>query len=163
MARMWRSMYEHHRQQYKIIYENRDAAYEIPLPPRETNEDHFIQTSQLHKTVKELHMQLQKLIEHQKDYVKNLNEWVKLSIIPIESSLKEKVSSPPRQLETPIKYLLHAWNDHIDKLPLELARTAILSFSEVVKTILDLQKDELNAKRRWEHTYRYLIAFVSIA
>lgn len=159
MAKMWRSMYDHHKQQLKIIDESR-APYEIPLPPRETTEDHFRKTSQLRDTVKELHLQIQKLIEHQKGYVKNLYEWVRLSLIPIESSLKEKVSSPPRQSETPIKYLLHAWNDHIGKLPLELAKTAILSFSEVVNTIHVLQTEELAAKRRCEHTYRYLLAFV---
>lgn len=155
MARMWRSMHDHHRIQFKIIIDNR-APYEIPLPPKETTDEHYKQTFQLHKTAKELHLQLQNLIENQKEYVKNLNEWVRLSIIPIESSLKEKVSSPPRAPETPIKYLLHAWNDHISKLPLELAKTAILSFSEVVNTILVLQGDELTAKGRCEHTFREL-------
>ncbi|KAJ4819168.1 DUF630 family protein (DUF630 and DUF632) [Rhynchospora pubera] len=155
MTRMWRSMHDHHRQQLKIIQEIR-APYEIILPPRETTEEHFKQTNQLHNTVKDLHGHLQRLMDHQKDYIKNLNEWVRLSLIPIESSLKEKVSSPPRPPETRIKYLLHAWNDHIGKLPLELAKAAILSFSEVVRTILELQGDELNAKRTWEHTYREL-------
>lgn len=159
MERMWRSMQDHHRKQLKVILDNR-APYEIPLPPKETTEEHFKQTTQLHITAKELHLQLQNLIENQKEYVKNLNEWVRLSIIPIESSLKEKVSSPPRALETPIKHLLHAWNDHISKLPLELAKTAILSFSEVVNTILVLQGDELTAKRRCEQQSRYLLAFV---
>ncbi|KAL6615240.1 hypothetical protein ACP70R_037510 [Stipagrostis hirtigluma subsp. patula] len=81
---------------------------------------------------------------------------LKLNLIPIESNLKEKVSSPPRQVDPPIKHLLYAWHDQLERLPIELAKTAIKSFAEVINNIVLLQEEEVNLRRRCEETRREL-------
>ncbi|XP_073009343.1 protein ROLLING AND ERECT LEAF 2-like [Typha latifolia] len=150
MAKMWEAMSEHHRSQLKIMMDLR--AFEISLIPRETSQQHHFITEQLWNMLKNWHLQFQKLMSNQKEYIKALNSWLKLNLIPIESSLKEKVSSPTRLLDPPIKDLLHAWNDQLEKLPDELARGAIYSFSEVIHTIIVLQQDELQLKRKIQDT-----------
>ncbi|XP_020100192.1 serine/threonine-protein kinase Tao-like [Ananas comosus] len=154
MGKMWGTMYEHHRSQLKIATGLR--AFDISLAPKETSEAHHDRTIQLCEVVREWHSQFQKLMLHQKEYIKALNSWLKLNLIPIESSLKEKVSSPPRQADPPIKKLLHAWNDFLDKLPDELARAAINSFAEVIHNIVVYQQDELKSKHKCDETRKEL-------
>ncbi|XP_008775372.2 nitrate regulatory gene2 protein-like [Phoenix dactylifera] len=148
MANMWETMHVHHGTQYKIVANLR--AFDISFAPKETSEEHHECTAQLWRVVREWHSQIEKLMKNQKDYIKSLNSWLKLNLIPIESSLKEKVSSPPRPSRPPIQALLHSWNDQLEKLSDELARSAIYSFSEVVRTIVVHQEDELKMKEKCE-------------
>lgn len=154
MANMWSSMHCHHADQLTVISEIR--AFEIPPIPRETTDLHYKQTCELRDIVREWHMQFEKLMDHQKGYIRALNAWLKLNLIPIESNLKEKVSSPPRQVEPPIKNLLYAWHDQLEKLPIELAKTAIKSFGEVISNIVLHQDEEVILRRRCEETRRDL-------
>jgi hypothetical protein len=101
-------------------------------------------------------MQFEKLMDHQKGYIRALNAWLKLNLIPIESNMKEKVCSPPRQVEPPIKNLLYAGHDQLERLPIELAKTAIKSFAEVISNIVLLQEEEVSLRRRCEETHRDL-------
>lgn len=155
MANMWGSMHRYHKSQLLIILGIR--AFEVPPVPRETTDVHHKQTCELRDIVREWHMQFEKLMDHQKGYIRALNAWLKLNLIPIESNLKEKVSSPPRQVEPPIKNLLHAWHDQLEKLPIELAKTAIKSFAEVISNIVVLQEEEINLRRRCDDTRRDLV------
>ncbi|XP_008808244.2 nitrate regulatory gene2 protein-like [Phoenix dactylifera] len=150
MAKMWEAMYVHHDNQLKIVLNLK--ILDISNAPMETSEHHNRHTIQLFDIVKEWHLQFDKLVSHQKDYIQALSSWLKLNIIPIESSLKEKVSSPPRPRQPPIQALLHAWHDHLDKLPDELAKSAILSFSAVINTIVTLQQEELKQREKCDET-----------
>ncbi|KAG8045085.1 hypothetical protein GUJ93_ZPchr0008g13654 [Zizania palustris] len=152
MAKMWSSMHHHHKFQFNIISGIR--GFEVPPLPRGTTDQHYRHTRDLRDIVREWHMQFEKLMDNQKGYIKALNAWLKLNLIPIESNLKEKVSSPPRQVEPPIKNLLHAWHDHLERLPIELAKTAIKSFAEVISNIVLLQEEEITLRRRCEDTRR---------
>ncbi|XP_010931963.1 protein ALTERED PHOSPHATE STARVATION RESPONSE 1 [Elaeis guineensis] len=148
MAKMWETMHVHHGTQHKIVANLR--AFAISSSPKETSEQHHECTVQLWRVVREWHSQFEKLMKNQKEYIKSLNSWLKLNLIPIESSLKEKVSSPPRPSRPPIQPLLHSWNDQLEKLPDELARSAIYSFSEVIRTIVVHQQEELKMKEKCE-------------
>ncbi|XP_020102352.1 uncharacterized protein LOC109719915 [Ananas comosus] len=148
MDKMWEMMFLHHESQLKIVLDLK--ALDISDSPMEMSEQHHKRTIELHDIVKEWHSQFHKLITHQKEYIQALNNWLKLNLIPIESSLKEKVSSPPRMQRPPIQALLHAWNDHLEKLPEELAKSALLSFAAVMDTILKLQQDEMKQKEKCE-------------
>lgn len=152
MARMWQAMRTHHYAQLKIAEDLK--AMNISTAPTETSEEHYKRTLQLLGIVKGWHSQFQEVVSHQKEYVNALNSWLKLNLIPIESSLKEKVSSPQRPAHTPIQTLLHAWHDDLEKLPDELASRAIFSFSEVINTIVTLQDEELKQKERCEELHR---------
>ncbi|XP_044976002.1 protein ALTERED PHOSPHATE STARVATION RESPONSE 1-like isoform X2 [Hordeum vulgare subsp. vulgare] len=154
MANMWSSMHRQHKSQFLIISGIR--AFEVPPVPRETTDLHYKQTCELRDIVREWHMQFEKLMDHQKGYIRALNAWLKLNLISIESNLKEKVSSPPRQVEPPIKNLLYAWHDQLERLPVELAKTAIKSFTEVISNIVLLQEEEVSLRRRCEETRRDL-------
>ncbi|EHA8587421.1 nitrate regulatory gene2 protein [Cocos nucifera] len=150
MAKMWEALCVHHDNQLKIVLNLK--IHDISNAPKETSERHYRRTMQLFDVVKEWHSQIDKLVSHQKDYIQALSSWLKSNVIPIESSLKEKVSSPPRPHQPPVQALLHAWHDHLEKLPDELAKSAILSFSAVINTIVTLQQDELKQKEKCDET-----------
>ncbi|KAL3610615.1 hypothetical protein D5086_001635 [Populus alba] len=154
MATMWDTMRSHHETQSKIV--NALRALDISQSPKETSEHHHDRTFQLFVVVQGWQSQFCKLIDNQKGYIRALNSWLKLNLIPIESSLKEKVSSPPRVQNPPIQSLLIAWHDFLDKLPDEVARTAINNFASVIHTILQHQEEEMKLKEKCEETRKEL-------
>ncbi|KAF5203557.1 DUF632 domain-containing protein/DUF630 domain-containing protein [Thalictrum thalictroides] len=150
MTLMWVAMHEHHDKQLKIVADLR--SLDVSQAPKETSERHHETTVQLWGVVQEWHSQFQKHVNHQRQYIQALNSWLKLNLIPIESSLKEKVSSPPRVHHPPIQGLLYAWHEHLDKLPAELAGNAIFSFAGIIKTIMQHQEEEVRLKEKCEET-----------
>ncbi|XVF48489.1 hypothetical protein PTKIN_Ptkin03bG0194700 [Pterospermum kingtungense] len=150
MANMWASMCIHHDSQLKIVEKLR--SLDIALASKETTKHHHERTIQLHNVVLEWHSQFDKFVTHQKQYIQSLNGWLKLNLIPIESSLKEKISSPPRMQNPPIQALLQTWHDCLEKLPDEVAKSAISSFAAVIKTIIIHQDEEMKLKERCEET-----------
>ncbi|KAI3873186.1 hypothetical protein MKW92_039472 [Papaver armeniacum] len=123
--------------------------------PLETSDKHHQCTVQLHDVVEDWYAQLKAVMSHKKAFVKALNSWLKLNLIPVDSSLKEQVSSPPR-VRPPVQSLLLAWQEHLEKIPEELGRSAIFSFSHVIKNIVMHQKDEINLRMTCEDTRREL-------
>lgn len=147
---MWENMSLHHDSQLKIVTDLK--SLDISQAPKETTKHHYERTMQLWNVVQEWHSQFEKLVIHQKQYIQALNSWLKLNLIPIESNLKEKISSPPKAQNPPIQALLHAWHDYVDKLPDELAKSAISSFAAVIKTIILQQEEEMKLKEKCEET-----------
>ncbi|MED6107444.1 hypothetical protein PIB30_014057 [Stylosanthes scabra] len=150
MANMWESMCAHHDSQLKIVMDLKSV--DISQAPKETSKPHYDRSVQLMDVVQEWHSQFEKLVTHQKQYVQALHSWLKLNLIPIESNLKEKISSPPKAQNPPIQTLLVAWHDYVDKLPDELAKSAISSFAAVIKTIINQQEEEMKLKEKCEET-----------
>lgn len=150
MANMWQSMSMHHDSQLKIVTDLK--ALDIANASKETSQHHHERTIQLWNVIQEWHSQIEKLVTHQKQYIQSLNSWLKLNLIPIESSLREKVSSPPRIQHPPIQTLLHSWNDCLEKLPDELAKASIASFAAVIRTIIIHQEEEMKLKDKCEET-----------
>ncbi|KAF3446461.1 hypothetical protein FNV43_RR11640 [Rhamnella rubrinervis] len=150
MAKMWKSMCEHHNNQLKIVTDLK--SLDISQAPKETTKHHHERTIQLWHVVQEWSSQFEKLVTHQKQYIQALNSWLKLNLIPIESSLKEKISSPPRVQNPPIQSLLRSWHDYLEKLPDELAKSAITSFAAVIRTIVVHQEEEMKLKEKCEET-----------
>ncbi|XP_022153593.1 uncharacterized protein LOC111021063 [Momordica charantia] len=154
MTMMWAAMRIHHEEQLKIV--NALRYLDLSQSPKETSLHHHERTLQLCNVVREWHSQFEKLVQRQKDYIKALNSWLKLNLIPIESSLKEKVSSPPRAQNPPIQRLLIVWHDQLEKLPDEHLRTAISSFGAVINTIMLQQEEEMKLKLRCDETEKEL-------
>lgn len=152
MAKMWERMYMHHNSQQSIVSDlmSLDSSH----APKETTKHHYDRTEQLHKFVLGWQSQFEKLVTHQKQYIQALNSWLKLNLIPIESSLKERISSPPRAQNPPIQALIVSWFDHLEKLPDELAKSAISAFAAVVNTIMVYQDEEMKLKDKCEETRR---------
>lgn len=151
---MWEYMKGHHESQSQIVLALR--SLDMSQSPKETSEHHHERTYQLGVVVQEWHSQFEKMIIHQKEYIRALNSWLKLNLIPIDTNLKEKVSSPQRPQNPPILALLRVWQDQIEKLPDELAKTAIYSFSAVVNTIVQHQVDEMKLRDRCRDTRKEL-------
>ncbi|XP_023526709.1 nitrate regulatory gene2 protein-like [Cucurbita pepo subsp. pepo] len=154
MMLMWDTMRMHHEEQLKIV--NALRYLDLSQSPKETSMHHHERTVQLCNVVREWHSQFEKLTLCQKDYIKALSSWLKLNLVPIESSLKEKVSSPPRAQNPPIQRLLIAWHDQLEKLPDEHLRTAISSFSAVISTIVLQQEEEMKLKLRCDESMKEL-------
>ncbi|GLU14537.1 hypothetical protein SLE2022_310990 [Rubroshorea leprosula] len=154
MATMWETMLAHHENQASIVKALR--ALDPFQFPKETSEHRRVQTYELWAVVKDWHLQFCKLIDHQKDYIKALKGWLKLNLVPIESNLKEKVSSPPRVQSPPIERLLLAWHDHLDKLQDGVARAAMFNFAAVIEAIKHHQDDEIKLKLKCEETRKEL-------
>jgi chromosome segregation ATPase len=150
MAKMWVSMSLHHEGQLGLVIDLK--ALDIVDTSKETTKHHYDRTVQLSNVVQEWHSQFEKLVTHQKQYIRALHSWLKLNLIPIESSLKEKISSPPRAQHPPIQALLQSWHDHLEKLPDELVKSAISSFAAVIKTIIIQQEEEMKLKEKYEET-----------
>ncbi|KDP34224.1 hypothetical protein JCGZ_07795 [Jatropha curcas] len=150
MAKMWASMCAHHDSQLKIVTDLK--SLDVSHSAKETTRQHHDRTKQLHNVVQEWHSHFEKLVTYQKQYIQILNSWLKLNLIPIESSLKEKISSPPKVPNPPIQPLLHTWHDYLEKLPDEVAKSAISSFAAVIKTIELHQEEEMKLKEKCEET-----------
>lgn len=152
MANMWERMRMHHDKQESIV---RDLmSLDSSNAPKETTKHHYERTDQLHKYVLEWQLQFDKLITHQKQYIQALHSWLKLNLIPIESSFKERISSPPRAQNPPIQALIVSWHDYLEKLPDELAKSAIFAFAAVIHTIMAHQEEEMKLKDKCEETRR---------
>ncbi|OIW04880.1 hypothetical protein TanjilG_23996 [Lupinus angustifolius] len=154
MATMWGIMQANHEKQSSIVTLLR--SLDISHPPTETSENHHDQTYQLLIVVQEWQSQFEKLVNNQKAYVKALNSWLKLNHVPIESNLNEKVSSLERIKSPPVQRFLLAWHDYLEKLPDELASTAITNFASVIDTIFKQQQQEIVSKRKCEETRKEL-------
>ncbi|XP_062181264.1 protein ALTERED PHOSPHATE STARVATION RESPONSE 1-like [Phragmites australis] len=152
MAKMWEDMHMHHANQLKTVLNLKSV--DISDSNIETSEYHHSHTRQLRDIVEKWNANFNDLMSHQKEYINALYSWLKLNLIPIESSLKEKVASPPRMQQPPIKAFLQAWNEHLTKLPDDLAKAAIVSFRAVLDTILGVQDEELKQKEICEQTRR---------
>ncbi|EOA39694.1 hypothetical protein CARUB_v10008333mg [Capsella rubella] len=154
MGKMWEMMQMHHQRQAEISKVLR--SLDISQAVKETNDHHHERTIQLLAVVQEWHTQFCRMIDHQKEYIKALLGWLKLNLIPIESTLKEKVSSPPRVPNPAIHKLLTIWYDRLDKIPDEMARTAIINFAAVISTIMQQQEDEISLRNKCEETRKEL-------
>ncbi|XP_022948532.1 nitrate regulatory gene2 protein-like isoform X1 [Cucurbita moschata] len=154
MATVWDTMRAHHEMQLKIVSALR--WMDLSQSPKETSTHHYERTVQLCGVVRDWHSQFEKLVRCQKDYIKALNSWLKQNVVPIESSLKEKVSSPPRAQSPPIHKLLLAWDDQLERLPDEHLKTAIFTFGGVISTIMLQQDDERKLMLKWEETEKEL-------
>ncbi|XXG63408.1 hypothetical protein AAC387_Pa05g1610 [Persea americana] len=148
MDKMWETMHMNHDRQLMIVVDLR--ALDVSNVPKETSNQHHNRTRQLCRILGEWHSQFEKLMTHQKEYIQALNSWLKLALIPIETSLKEKASSPPSVQHPPILFLLRSWHEQFEKLPVELAKGAISSFSAVMDAILVHQEEELKQKDKYE-------------
>ncbi|XP_016432908.1 protein ALTERED PHOSPHATE STARVATION RESPONSE 1-like [Nicotiana tabacum] len=155
MVNMSEFMYSHHKNQLEMATDLK--AIEISGFPLETSKHHHERTIQLGNVVKEWHDHFDNLVKNQKLYIQTLHNWLKLNLIPIESSLKEKISSPPRAQNPPIQALLHSWQELLEKLPDELAKSAIASFEAVIRTIIIHQEEEMKLKEKCEETRKEYI------
>lgn len=154
MATMWDAMGVCHENQYKITLALK--ALDVSQSVKETTDHHHERTIQLLGVVQEWHAQFEYMVNYQREYIGALNCWLKLNLIPVESNLKEKVSSPPRAQNPRIRALLLSWHDHLEKLPDEHTKSVIHNFAAVLDTIVEQQDDELKLRAKVEESMKDL-------
>ncbi|GAU13842.1 hypothetical protein TSUD_261690 [Trifolium subterraneum] len=147
MATMWGTMHYHHKKQFIIMKLLRSLDSQFP---NETSEHHHDRTYQLLNVMQEFESQFEKSINNQKGFIKALYSWLKLNLILIENDTQAKISSPFIQI------LLHAWNDHLEKLSDEVTLKAISHFVAVVDSLYQQQEQELVLKKKCEEMQKEL-------
>ncbi|KAK6148861.1 hypothetical protein DH2020_016386 [Rehmannia glutinosa] len=155
MATMWETIRLQQENQSKIVQDLR--LLDISQAPKETSDHHHERTRQLGGVVQEWYTNFSELMSQQKEYIKALNNWLKLNLVPIDTNWKEKVSSPGRPQNPPIQMILHAWHDYLEKLPDEPAKATINNFAAIIKTIWQYQKEELEFKNKCGESRKELI------
>lgn len=152
---MWETIRIQQENQSKIVQALR--LLDISQSPKETSDHHHERTRQLGGVVQDWYTNFSELMSQQKEYIKALNSWLKLNLVPIDTNWKEKVSSPGRPQNPPIQILLLAWHDYLEKLPDEPARATINNFAAIVKTIWQHQKEELEMRSKCAESRKDLI------
>jgi hypothetical protein len=111
---------------------------------------------------------LSRVVYSQRDYLKNLTSWLRLSLMqfgsdeaPEPRSGSRSPSRSPRSplsnmAASPIYGLCTKWLDSLDQLADRVVLEAIGSFAAVVREMLRLQWEELRIKKRVETHHREL-------
>ncbi|KAL8465845.1 hypothetical protein ACS0TY_035092 [Phlomoides rotata] len=155
MATMWETIRIYNENQSEIVQALR--LLDISQSPKETTEHHHERTRQLGGVVQEWFTNFSELMGQQREYIRALNSWLKLNLVPIDTNWKEKASSPGRPQNPLIQTLLHTWNNYLEKLPDEPAKATINNFAAIIKTIWQYQKEELEYKSRCSESRKELI------
>ncbi|KAL7099871.1 hypothetical protein ACP275_09G113300 [Erythranthe tilingii] len=155
MATMWETIRIQQENQSNIVQALR--SLDTSQSPKETSDHHHDRTRQLGGVVQDWFTNFTELMSQQKEYIRALNTWLKLNLVPIDTNWKEKPTSPNRHHSPPIQTLLNAWHDHLEKLPDEPARATINNFAAIVKTIWQYQKEELEFRNKCSDSRKDLV------
>ena len=146
MATMWKHMEKQHKHQSTIIHALQN--FTTSNLPDESYYD-LNNTQQLHHSVKIWSTQFQKLMQHQNNYIKSLENWLNYNLIITENH-NLKPQNPK------IKSLLRAWVEELDKLPKKDTITAMEKFAEDIHKIAQLQSDKMKMKEKCDETRKEL-------
>lgn len=94
-----------------------------------------------------------------KEYMTNLNGWLRLSMMQAvseEPEFKDKSGSPAKPAVAPIFILGQEWQQALDRLPYSVATEGITTFIGVVRTIISIQLEEVRQQKRKEATEKEL-------
>ncbi|MQL80534.1 hypothetical protein Taro_012961 [Colocasia esculenta] len=145
---MWRSMNELHEVQNKIVQQVRGLVNHAAAI--ESTSDLLRQaTRDLESAISAWHSSFTRIIKHQRDYVRSLYGWLKLTQIQVsnDNSEKDHYSS---LVSTELCAFCDEWKQALERLPDTVASEAIKSFVNVVHTISVKQTEELKIRKRAE-------------
>jgi len=163
---MWREMSLFHKAQLKAVeaigrLEN-SAAFES------TTSFHRQSTAQLELALNKWSEALSRNVHSQKEHLKNLTSWLRLSLVQLgNDEMDDRRSgsrSPSRSPRSPyynvgpspIYELCQQWQDLLDRVADKVATEAIAAFAGVVREMLKFQMEELRMKKRVETCERDL-------
>ncbi|XP_008813601.2 protein ROLLING AND ERECT LEAF 2-like [Phoenix dactylifera] len=147
LLNMWRSMHQFHEVQNHIVQQvhglvNRSSAGEP------TSDLHRLATRDLEAAVSAWHSSFNRLVKYQRDYVRALYSWLRLTLYQVSSDNPQKDHSSPISLE--LTAFCDEWKQALDRLPDTVASEAIKSFMNVIHVIYTKQAEELKIKKRAE-------------
>ncbi|EFJ08243.1 hypothetical protein SELMODRAFT_10621, partial [Selaginella moellendorffii] len=135
---MWKNMDACHQRQKNEANRLKGAG---SSPLEATSNSHKQATVQLEVALNEWQRGLASLVTKQKEYLRNLNSWLRLSIY-----------TPDRKSDRrpPVQALCQAWTDALERLQEQELVEAIKSFAEKIHNIVRQQEDETRAQKRAE-------------
>ncbi|KAK1327045.1 hypothetical protein QJS10_CPA01g02794 [Acorus calamus] len=154
LMQMWRSMNQFHEVQNHIVQQVRGLVNLSPVNEC-TNELHRQATRHLESAVSTWHSSFSHLIKHQRDYIRSLYGWLKLTLFnvcDVPNKAQPISSNPPSEFLSFCDELKQA----LDRLPDTVASEALKSFVNVINAINLKQGEELKIKKRAESVMKEL-------
>lgn len=146
---MWRSMNECHQYQSLIVQQVKNLEMKESREP--TSDNHRQATHQLETEVTHWHSSFCSLIKSQREYIRALHGWIRLSLLQLGNEVEREQGNRP-----PIYALCEEWQQILAKLPDKVASEAIKSFGSVVHAIVTKQEDEQKQKKKTENLSKEL-------
>lgn len=150
---MWRAMNQFHELQDHIVQQVRGLVNQTSKG-ESTSELHRQATSHLESTVSAWHSSFCRLIKYQRDYIRSLHGWLKLTLLHVGTDNTNGTSDPSASSE--LLAFLDEWKQALDRCPDTVASESIKSFVNVIHVISVKQAEELKIKRKAESVSRGL-------
>ncbi|KAL5538101.1 hypothetical protein UlMin_044324 [Ulmus minor] len=141
---MWRSMHQYHEVQNNIVQQVRGLVNEF-TKGGSTSDPHRQATRDLESAVSGWHSSFLRLIKFQRDFVRSLHGWFKLTLLPVDNDNFNGNKEP-----SVVYAFCDEWKLALDRVPDTVASEAIKSFINVVHAISVKQSEELKIKKRTE-------------
>ncbi|KFK37283.1 hypothetical protein AALP_AA4G237000 [Arabis alpina] len=141
---MWKAMHQFHEIQNNIIQQvqgliNRSGKGES------TSELHRQATRDLETAVSLWHSSFCRLIKFQRDFIRSVQAWFKLTLLPVCHD-----DNPSHKEPVDAYAFCDEWKLTLDRVPDTVASEAIKSFINVVHVISAKQSEEIKIKKRTE-------------
>ncbi|KAJ6929831.1 protein ALTERED PHOSPHATEARVATION RESPONSE 1-like [Populus alba x Populus x berolinensis] len=144
---MWRGMYESHQVQTHIVQQ---LKYLNAIPSTEpTTEIHRQSTLQFEFEVQQWHHSFCNVVKAQRDYIRSLTGWLRLSLFQFSKNPISRTSQESR-----IYSLCEEWNHAVDRIPDKVASEGIKSFLTVIHAIVVQQTEEHKQKKKSESAFK---------
>ncbi|KAI3731946.1 hypothetical protein L1987_63139 [Smallanthus sonchifolius] len=148
---MWRSMNQCHEVQNHVVQQVRGLVNRS-TKGESTSDLHRQATRDLEAVVSAWHTSFCRLIKFQRDLIKSLHGWFKLSLLPTNTEEANINGSQPSD----VYLVFDAWKLALDGVPDTVASEAIKSFINVVHSISMKQVEEMKVKKRTESASKEL-------
>ncbi|CAK9279071.1 unnamed protein product, partial [Sphagnum jensenii] len=161
MMVMWKDMSVSHQAQMKAVETLKRLGNSAASEPTTTFHRHS--TVQLEAALNKWSMMLQKVLSTQRDYMRNMTGWLRISLLQFPEDMDTTGSCSPSHSSvsplnsSPIYALCQQWQASMDQLPDHVVLKAIAGFAAVVREMLRLQWEELKIKKRVESFARELV------
>ncbi|XP_021279906.1 uncharacterized protein LOC110413435 [Herrania umbratica] len=141
---MWGSMHQYHEVQTNIVQQVRGLINRSGKGDS-TSELHRQATRDLESAVSAWHSSFCRLIKFQRDFIRSLHGWFKLTLLPVSNDNVDGNREP-----SDVFAFCDEWKLALDRVPDTVASEAIKSFINVVHVISVKQTEELKIKKRTE-------------
>ncbi|GMN56411.1 hypothetical protein TIFTF001_025514 [Ficus carica] len=147
---MWRSMHQYHEVQNNIVQQVRGLVNRS-TKGESTSELHRQATRDLESAVSAWHSSFCRLIKFQRDFIRSLHGWFKLTLIPVDND-----NANSNREHSDVYAFCDEWKLALERVPDTVASEAIKSFINVVHVISVKQSEELKVKKRTESASKEL-------
>ncbi|KAL9228823.1 hypothetical protein vseg_004361 [Gypsophila vaccaria] len=144
MMYMWKSMNQCHEVQSQIVQQVR-GLINRQVKGDSTSELHRQATRDLESAVSAWHSSFCRLIKFQRDFIRSLHGWFKLTLLPVDKEVVNMTREPSDAFS-----FVDEWKLALDRLPDTVASEAIKSFVNVVHVISLKQTEEFKIQKRTE-------------